>query len=104
MQLKQKLEDRRIKRKSLLLFLIAAAVLIVVGINVVTMKVEIDGKRAELDSINASLNELNVANEQLRRYCSNENRLAYIEQIARDQLDYSYPDETIYYFVPNPVG
>ncbi len=41
-----------------------------------------------------------VSNEQLKRYYAEENRKEYIEQIARDQLDYSYSDETVYYFIP----
>ena len=64
------------------------------------MNQEIIQKQAELDEINLQLENLNVENAQLRHYSSNENRLEYIEQIARDQLDYSHSDETVYYFIP----
>lgn len=104
MQLKRKSEGRQVQRKSVLVF---AAVVVVLGfviINIVSMQIEIGRKRAELNEINAKISELNVANEQLRRYCSDENRMEYIEQIAREQLDYSYSDETVYYFVPNPTN
>lgn len=64
------------------------------------MNQEIIQKQAELEEINLQLENLNVKNEQLRHYSSNENRMEYIEQIARDQLDYSHSDETVYYFIP----
>ncbi|MBD5081695.1 MAG: septum formation initiator [Ruminococcaceae bacterium] len=64
------------------------------------MHEEIRQKEAELELISQQLNDINVQNEQLRHYSSNENRMEYIEQIARDQLDYSHSDETVYYFVP----
>ena len=64
------------------------------------MQVEISKRNAELDSVTNELNNVLVANEQLKRYSSAENQIDYIEQIARDQLDYSYSDETVYYFVP----
>lgn len=104
MQLKRKSEGKQVRRSSLLKFAVVAAVLSFVVINVISMSVEISQKRAELDAINENIIELNLANEQLRRYCSDENRLEYIEHIARGQFDYSYSDETIYYFVPNPMG
>ncbi|MCH5199460.1 MAG: septum formation initiator family protein [Oscillospiraceae bacterium] len=64
------------------------------------MQMEISRAQSELDGITNELNSVLVANEQLRRYSSDENIMEYIEQIARDQLDYSHSDETVYYFVP----
>ncbi|MCM1298789.1 MAG: septum formation initiator family protein [Firmicutes bacterium] len=69
-------------------------------VNIISMQIEISQKKSELDSINNELNSVLVSNEQLKRYTSDENKMEYIEQIARDQLDYSYSDETVYYFVP----
>lgn len=76
------------------------AVIVFVLAEWASMQFEIMQKKAELNEINSSLETILVSNEQLKRYYAEENRKEYIEQIARDQLDYSYPDETVYYFVP----
>lgn len=104
MLLKQKSEGKQVRRKSVFVFAAVVVVFVFVLINVISMNIEIGQKRAELDAINEKINELNVANEQLRRYCSDENRLEYIEHVAREQFDYSYADETVYHFVPNPTN
>ncbi len=88
------------KHRSLFLFIVIVAVAVFVGFQLYSMNREIIQKQAELDEINLQLENLNVENAQLRHYSSNENRLEYIEQIARDQLDYSHSDETVYYFIP----
>ena len=94
---KQKSEK---KNSSILLYIALTAILVFALVQVISMQMEISRAKSELDSISNELNTILVANEQLRRYSSDENRMEYIEQIARDQLDYSYSDETVYYFVP----
>ncbi len=88
------------KHGSLLFYLALATVFIFALVEIISMQVEISKRNAELDSVTNELNNVLVANEQLKRYSSAENQIDYIEQIARDQLDYSYSDETVYYFVP----
>lgn len=88
------------KHRSYILWIIASAVILCVMVELFFMRQDILQKSAELETINNELNNLNVENEQLRHYSSNENRMEYIEQIARDQLDYSHSDETVYYFIP----
>lgn len=88
------------KNSSILFYIALAAVFVFVLVQVISMQVEISQARSELDNVSDELNSLLVANEQLRRYSSDDNLVEYIEQIARDQLDYSYSDETVYYFVP----
>ena len=94
-----KLRSEKKHRTYIVGFLIFAVAVFVIG-KLCIMNEEIKQKEAELELINQQLNEINVQNEQLRHYSSNENRMEYIEQIARDQLDYSHSDETVYYFVP----
>ena len=88
------------KNSSILFYFALAAVFVFALVQVISMQMEISQARSELDSVSDELNSILVQNEQLRRYSSDENRMEYIEQIARDQLDYSYSDETVYYFVP----
>lgn len=88
------------KRSPLILRLLLFAVFVFVVAQLLSMQFEIAKKKSELNEINTSLDAIMVSNEQLKRYYAEENRKEYIEQIARDQLDYSYSDETVYYFVP----
>ena len=94
---KQKSEK---KNNSILFYLALTAILVFTLVQVLSMQVEISRAKSELESISNELNSVQVANEQFKRYSSDEYRMEYIEQIARDQLDYSYSDETVYYFVP----
>ena len=88
------------KRSSFLINVLLFAVFVFVLVELISMQFEIAQKKSELNEINGSLETILVSNDQLKRYYAEENRKEYIEQIARDQLDYSYADETVYYFVP----
>lgn len=97
--LKQKSEKKH--KRSFLAGLVAAAVLIYAVINLVSMQVAIAQKSTEYEELSSKLSELKTENEQLERYANDEYRNDYIEEIAREELEYSYPDEKIYYFVPS---
>ncbi len=97
MLLKHKSEN---KRTSKIFYLALFAVFVFALVEIISMQVEISQKNAELESISNELDNVLVVNEQLKRYSSDEYKMEYIEQIARDHLDYSYADETVYYFVP----
>ena len=70
-------------------------------VNLVAMQVEISQKSSEYDALSEKLYALRTENERLERYTSDEYRSGYVEEIAREELDYSYSDEKIYYFVPS---
>lgn len=76
------------------------AVFAFAAVSLISMQVQIAQKNSEYEALKTSLDELKSSNIQLERYCSDEYRMEYIEQIARDNLDYSYSDETVYYFIP----
>ncbi len=90
----------KMKSKNLILFFVIVAIVGFALFDIVSKQVQIAQKNNELNSINIELENTLAANEQLQHYLAEENRNEYIEQIARDELDYSYPDEKIYYFVP----
>lgn len=69
-------------------------------VSIIAMQVEIAQKSAEYNELSDRLYAIKTENELLERYTSENYREGYIENIARDELDYSYPDEKIYYFVP----
>lgn len=99
MSLKQKSEKKH--RHSFFFALVATATLIYAVILLVSTQVSIAQKTTEYEELSAKLVQVQTENEQLKRYSSTEYRLDYIEEIARDELDYSYADEKIYYFVPS---
>ena len=99
MSLKQK--SKRTHKRSFILGIAVFATLAYAVVNLISMQVQIAQKSTEYEELSARLETLRTENEQLERYSNNEYRMDYIEEIARDELDYSYPDEKIYYFVPS---
>lgn len=99
MSLKQK--SQKIHKKSFVLGLAVFVALGYAAFNLIAMQVEIAQKASEYEELTEKLNQLQTENEQLERYSNEEYRLSYIEEIAREELDYSYADEKIYYFVPS---
>ncbi len=90
-------------RSAKLPFIFAIAAFVAVAyavVSIITMQVEIAQKSAEYAELSDRLYALKTENELLERYTSEEYRTGYIENMARDELDYSYADEKIYYFVP----
>ena len=69
-------------------------------VNLIVMQVEISQKSAEYEALSDKLYALNTENELLERYTSDEYKMGYVEEIAREELDYSYSDEKIYYSIP----
>ena len=99
MSLKQKSEKKH--RRSFFLAFVVTATLIYAVVLLVSTQVSIAQKTTEYEELSAKLVQVQTENEQLKRYSSTEYRLDYIEEIAREELDYSYADEKIYYFVPS---
>lgn len=99
MSLKQKSSKRA---KLPFIFAFAAFVALTYAVvNIIAMQVEIAQKTAEYEALSEKLYELKTENEVLEHYVKADSRLDYVEQIARSEFDYSYPDEKIYYFVPS---
>lgn len=99
MSLKQKSEKKH--KHSFFIGMITVIALIYSVVSLVSMQVEIAQKTAEYEELSARLVQIKTENEQLERYSSSEYRIDYIEEIAREELDFSYADEKIYYFVPS---
>ncbi len=81
--------------------LLCAAALLYAVVTLISIQVDIAQKSTEYEELSVKLNQIQTENEQLERYSSDEYRLDYIEEIAREELEYSYADEKIYYFVPS---
>ena len=98
------LSKQKSGRSSKLPFIFAFAAFVALAyavFSLITMQVEIAKKSTEYEQLSERLYELKTENEMLERYTSEEYKMGYVEEIARDQLDYSYSDEKIYYFIPS---
>lgn len=108
MQLKLKsLEAHEVKRnKSGFVRVLAFTAVIVVAVyvvaSIISNKISIRNNTEKYNELVKQTNELNEENEKIAGYLENDSNLAeYIENIARERLDYANPDERIYYVVPS---
>ncbi|MDE7230739.1 MAG: septum formation initiator family protein [Oscillospiraceae bacterium] len=68
---------------------------------VVRDQISIRENMQKYDELVSKTNEVNEDNEQINAYLEDpEKRKEYIENQARNKLDYANPDETIYYVIP----
>ena len=107
MSLKQKSQEAHEKknRRGFVYFLASVAVLLFAVFAVITVvrdQIEIRENLQRYDDLAAQTNEINERNEQIKAYLEDEEKLnEYIENIARDKLDYANPSERIYYVIPS---
>lgn len=80
--------------------ILVAAVYVVVSI--ISKKIEIRDNTAKYNELVELTNSVNEENERISGYLENDSNLdEYIENIARERLDYAKADEKIYYIVPS---
>ena len=85
----------------MLAFVAIVVSVIFVGYTIITKNIEIRNNKRQLDELVAQTEAMKAKNEQIRGYLENsENLEKYIEQIARDKLDFANSDERIYYVIP----
>ncbi len=92
------------KHRGLVSLLAAVAVLVVAVFVIYTIiadNISIRDNLQKYDQLVAETNALNAKNEQINGYLTDDAALdEYIEEIARDKLDFANPNERIYYVVP----
>lgn len=92
------------QRHGFVYFLAMIAVILFAGyavINVVNSQITIRENMKKLDELKAETKAIEENNEQITAYLEDKNKLnEYIEDIARNKLDYANPDERIYMLVP----
>src|SRR5438105_2313510 len=79
--------------------LVVLVVLIVWDIKIYQKKRELD---AQLAALSNKVQELKTQNSQLQETTAHANDDAYIEKIAREELDLQQPGEKVFSFVPAP--
>ncbi len=80
-------------------------VAVYVAYSVISDNIAIKNNMERYDRLVAETNAVKAQNEQIDGYLkSNESLDAYIEDIARDKLDFANADERIIYVVPSAGG
>lgn len=96
------------KRHGLVRFLAGAAVLVAalyVAYSIISDNIAIKNNMERYEQLVAETNAVKARNEQIDGYLkSNESLDEYIEDIARDKLDFANADERIIYVVPSAGG
>lgn len=92
------------KRHGLVRILAFAAVIITVvfvGYTIISDNIKIRENKQLLSELTEQTDAMKAKNEQITGYLENNDRLKeYIEEIARDKLDFANGDERIFYVVP----
>ncbi len=88
-----------------LIKLLAFAAIIVsvvfVGYTVISDNIQIRNNNQKLAELTEQTAAMKSKNERITGYLENDKNLEeYIEDIARDKLDYANPDERIFYVIP----
>lgn len=79
---------------------ILLAVFVVVSI--VSSNMKISDYQAQYEELVAQTSAVEDSNDEIRRYLDEDADMdEYIENMARDKLDYARPDERVYYIVPD---
>lgn len=100
-------EAREVKRNKngFVRILAVAAVLVTavyVVVSIISNKISIRNNTDKYNELVKQTNSINEENERISGYLENDSNLdEYIENIARERLDYANPDERIYYVVPS---
>ncbi len=106
MSLKRKSQEAHEKKKQRgpVHFLASIAILLFAGFAVFAVvrdQISIRENMQKYNELVAQTNEINENNEQITAYLEDEDKLKeYIENMARNKLDYANPDERIYYVIP----
>ncbi len=85
--------------------LACAAILVTavyVVVSIISSKISIRDNMEKYDELVAQTNAVKEDNERISGYLENDSNLdEYIENIARERLDYANADERIYYIIPS---
>ena len=89
-------EGARKKKRSLFLRVLTLGVLVYVAVSFIQLQVELNQKRGELAMLEKQVEDQLLENQELRSLLDMRQDEKYIERVARDRLDYAYPDEKVY--------
>ena len=86
---------RRKQKASLLLRISVICFVTYVAVTLVIMQLDVTAKRRELILLQQSVEQQKLENKETERMLQMGENREYIERIARDKLEFAYPDEKI---------
>lgn len=86
----------RKKKHSLILRLLLIAVAVYVAVSFVQLQLDLSAKRLELASIQNAVDAQLLENQELEALLTARQEDDYIEWVARERLDYAFPDEKVF--------
>mgnify|MGYP005762139797 FL=1 len=86
---------RRKQKASLLLRISVICFVTYVAVTLVNMQLDVTAKRRELILLQQSVEQQKLENKETERMLQMGENREYIERIARDKLEFAYPDEKI---------
>ena len=86
----------RKKKKSMILRLLLIAVVVYVAVSFVQLQLDLSEKRLELASVEKAVTEQLLENQELEAMLTARQEDDYIEWVARERLDYAFPDEKVF--------
>lgn len=95
---KEKTEKKPNKFYFVLLCAVIVAFSAYVSVTLISLHMQIAGKKAELEAINTEISVQQIKNTEMKKLhdYSDEEFSDYVEQIARDDLDYVAPGERVF--------
>lgn len=101
----QKAREVRRNKHRFVRLLAGAAILVTavyVVVSIISNKISIHNNMDKYNELVAQTNAVKEDSERISGYLENESNLReYIENIARERLDYANADEKIYYIIPS---
>lgn len=97
-------QDKKPRRSivSFLAYTAAAVLCVFVAYSIISDNIRINDYQQQLEALDEKLQEVEESNSEISRYLEDGANLDdYIENMAREKLDYAKPDERIFYIVPS---
>lgn len=91
-----KREGQKKKRGSALIKIIVSLCIAYFMFSLIASRIELSSKNRELEQIQVQVEQQRIENKETERLISMNEDKKYIERIARDKLDYAYPDERVF--------
>ncbi len=88
---------RNQKRPGIIITLLVLTVFIYLLVTFIGLQTDINGKKSEIDVLTSQYNQQLAQNDELQKLLNQGDEAQYIERIAREQHNYVYPDERVYF-------
>lgn len=90
------MEKQKKGRKSYILRLCMVVIVAYAAVSLIDMQVTLSARAQERDELQQRVETQRIANKELERQIAAGVDEEYIERVARDKLDYVYPDERVF--------